>query len=80
MATAREPVNRPDSYQRLPRATPKSHLRTAAGTYIGIQETTVTAVNHVRKDLACRQPEVETLGSVANIEPQPFGFVCTRVG
>ncbi len=36
MATAREPTNRPDTYQRLPLATPISHLRTAAGTYIGL--------------------------------------------
>ena len=33
MATAREPINRPNTYQRLPLATPISHLRTAAGTY-----------------------------------------------
>jgi hypothetical protein len=38
MATAREPTNRPDTYQRLPLATPISHLRTAAGTYIGLCE------------------------------------------
>jgi len=31
-ATAREPINRPDTYQRLPTARP--HLRTAAGPYI----------------------------------------------
>ena len=32
-ATARAPINRPDTYQRLPTARP--HLRTAAGPYIG---------------------------------------------
>src|SRR5262249_21410641 len=32
MATAREPINRPDTYQRLP--IPPPHLRSAAGPYI----------------------------------------------
>src|SRR5215472_14460373 len=40
-ATAHAPINRPDTYQRLPTARP--HLRTAAGPYIRVETSQLDA-------------------------------------
>src|SRR5215469_7173743 len=71
-ATAHAPIDRPDTYQRLPTARP--HLRTAAGPYIGS-----TAVDFtVECEWLGRVDSCPSSGLTRQLEPRLFRTACSK--